>query len=721
MNIIFLLIAVGGQLLVPGWLVARQFRNSATLVDAFVFGVLTAVFSSILFALFFDTIESIAVAYRATLVALIFFLLVNLKRRGVSWASERWVTSIGLSKFPIFLTIMTVLSTFIFVATHNLGFDDIAHLYYLEQISKENIFPVFIEVRESWSLARYPMFGLFTKVITLGLAGGDFFGYYFIGALVLVFLLAKVYEIVLEWTKKKKTAVIAYLGALTILMIGGLDNYLNYGFYPFQQAKLIFLMGMLYLIEFVRDREVKTLMFLGGTLLISSLIFHFNMLLLAPVVVALGAIFLFLQRKSARGLLTLALMMLLPILVVLITLRPDSSPVRYIEVIEEAKTGVPTVKPPEPNFLEAIWKKVTGLSKWVTDGRYKDFYITRAYSAELLLLPLFILTICVVGSISFLYSLAIGIFAATLGFQFVLKIPVQAASSILQSGPWLIALDFWRSDIELDHEKQAFVFSDPYTAFVLNAMGHPNVLALHTRDATQIFSPLISTPAELILKKFDVSEVANDSSFLFNVRYWGFGSREKFGLGKRIELPEIDYTLDRFFNESQKRSLKPTILSLASLASRVIDQPLELISRVQASHAWSGPVDFSLKEDQQISYYRDSAVVSLRNLAPGQGQLLEIVGVGDFLEVMIKKTGRKQFEILPKIEKKDNSELSENGDEEIHIKIDHASKKIFLLPKKKFSEIKILLTLEVGQFSGLGEINGVKVSKHLLDVEPTPN
>ena len=87
-------------------------------------------------------------------------------------------------------------------------------------------------------MERLCVFQLMVQVLTFGLASGGFFGSYFFGLGVLVFFLAKVYEVVLEATESSNAGSAAYLISLGILIIASFDNYLNFGFYPLQQAKL---------------------------------------------------------------------------------------------------------------------------------------------------------------------------------------------------------------------------------------------------------------------------------------------------------------------------------------------------------------------------------------------------------------------------------------------------------------------------------------------------
>ncbi|MHC8598992.1 hypothetical protein ACYVVU_11985 [Arenicellales bacterium IMCC55707] len=595
----------------------------------------------------------------------------------------------------------------LFVVTHNIGFDDIAHLKYLADIKDETIFPVFIEVREGWSVARYPMFGLLVKGLTLDLAGGGFFGYYFFGLGVLVFFLAKIYEVVLEATENSKAGSAAYFITLGILITGSFDNYLNFGLYPLQQAKLIFLTGIVYLIAFIRDRGSKALLFLGGALIAASLIYHFNMLLLAPLALVLGAGFSFLERKNRRGLLALVMVMAIPVLTATMALPSEGGFVRHYEPVKEVVVEVDTVKPPEPALFERLRTTVVNLALWFKDGHYKDFYIARVYSSEIALIPVVVFGMVALRSASILYPVSIMFLALTFTFQTVTRVPMQAFSALLQSGPWVIAVDFWRSNIELKKEQNMYS-TDAYTALVLNSLGYSNIFGFDSKKANQIFSPLIGEPNIDPRDSFAYTAGDANPSLLINSRYWGSRTLEKFGIEDRILAPEINQSLNRFINDGQKRGLKSMAVSLAPTVRMILGSPLVKIPWEQASAYWNKPRRLEILETPNVSYYRDSAVITIPNLLPEKIYLLDVRGVGDFFEVLIKKEEDRTFRNLPVVER-ESPYYQILGDDEIFVRIDHEAKKIGLIPNIRLFNIQFLVTLDTGHLNGLGEIREVQI------------
>ena len=707
MSALLVILALFFQILMPGWAVMRCSRRSVSLSDAFAAGLLIAIMAFLFFSIFLDGIDTIVLAYRITLIGVTIislFRLLSKSQSGHQWWSE---ISLTFSRFPVFLSSITTLGVCLFVVTHNVGFDDVAHLKYLADIKDETIFPVFIEVREGWNVARYPLFGLIVKGLTFGLASGGFFGYYFLGLCVSVFFLAKVYEVALEATENSKAGSAAYLISLGILIIASFDNYLNFGFYPLQQAKLIFLAGIVYLIAFIRDRGSKVLLFLGGALIAASFVYHFNMLLLTPLALVLGAGFLFVERKDRRGLLTIAMIMVIPVLTATMALRSDGGFVRHYEPVKEVSVEVDVVKPPEPALFEQVWTTVVNLALWFKDGHYKDFYFARVYSSEIVLIPFAVLGTIALGSVSILYSFSIMFFALIFTFQTVTRVPTQAFSALIKSGPWVIATDFWRSDIALKKEQKIYV-TDAYTALVLNGLGYSTVAGLDSKKANQVFSPLIGEPNSNARNAF--FDIAGDSSssLLINSRYWGHGALEKFGIEDRILAPEINQSLNRFINDGQKQEIRSMVMSIVPIVRAIVTSPFVEVSGEQASYYWNTPLRLEIAETPDVSYYRDSAIITIRNLLPEKIYLLDVSGVSDFLEVMIKKEGHRTFSKLPLV-KKESQYYQIVGDNEILLEIDHEAKKISVMSNAQLSNVQFFVTLDAGHLNGLGEIKEIKI------------
>jgi hypothetical protein len=284
---------------------------------------------------------------------------------------------------------------------------------------------------------------------------------------------------------------------------------------------------------------------------------------------------------------------------------------------------------------------------------------------------------------------------------------MQAFSALLQSGPWLIAADFWRSDIELQKEQNIYS-TDAYTGLVLDGLGYSNIVGLDSKQANQIFSPLIGELDINAHNALATEGVIENYSLLINSRYWGSGALEKFGIKDRILAPEINQSLNRFINDGQKREMKSMVTSIIPIIRAIVSSPFVEISGEQASHYWNKPLRLEITETPDISYYRDSAIIIIPNLLPEKTYLFKVSGVGDFFEVMIKKEGDHIFRNLPVVEKESRYHQI-LGDDEILVKIDHQAKKINVISNTQLSDLQVFVTLDTGHLGGLGEIKEVKI------------
>ena len=250
--------------------------------------------------------------------------------------------------------------------------------------------------------------------------------------------------------------------------------------------------------------------------------------------------------------------------------------------------------------------------------------------------------------------------------------------------------------------------TDAYTALVLNSLGYSNIVGLDSKKTSQIFSPLIGEP-NINVRDAILDAVGDAStSLLINSRFWGYGSLEKFGVEDKILVPEVDENLRRFINNGKKRNLESTVVSLYPLARAIVDSPLVEISGKRASHFWNKPLRLEKTETPDISYYRDSAIITIPNLLTNKTYSLDVSGVGDFLVFMIKKESYRTFRNLPLL-KKDSKYFQINGDREIVVKIDHESKHINLISNVQLSNVQFFVTLDTGHLNGLGEIKEVKI------------
>jgi len=595
-----------------------------------------------------------------------------------------------------------------FVLTHNLGFDDIAHLKYLSDINEGTFFPVFIEVREEWSVARYPLFGLMVKTLGFGLPGADFFLYYVLGSLIFIVFLATCYEKIFDHSYGTKRATTVYLLVLAISIAASFDNYLNFGLYPVQQAKLLFLTGLVHLVAFWRGREDALILFLGGALLALSLIYHFNMMLLVPVVIALGVFITLSQRKNPRALSAIAIVMIIPIMIGALAMKKEGGFIHHQPKIVQDISGEAEVKIPELSVFEKYRRKLIGLVGWIKDGHYRDYYFARVYSAELILVPGVVFAGLSAISIPFSFPASITVFLILLSLQAV-KLPHQIASGLLQSGPWFIAIDFARAEAKSELKKTPVLWTDEYTALVLRGMGLRNVQGLTHKLATLVFSPLVGVHAYRDPIWRDTPEIV-DGSFLLNSRYWGVGSSRKFGHINPTPIPDITRGLNELVLEGRRYHTRELTRQGLDFLSGLFFTPLiEIPVRIGGGKS-EIPV---LSGTKQVFFFRDVALINYGQVKAGSQFRMSVEGKGDFFEVIYRTDRFAPLRQIPAISHvSDYQKVLE--DQNLRVDMDVTERELVFLAKQSIDQLQIIVILETGHYSGLGEIDGIRIDEDRL-------
>ena len=699
----FVIVGLVFQVLLPGWLIARLFGRNVSLSDGFATGILAVIFATLASALTFSNIETISIAARGLLASVSVLAIWQLLRAGGRVSQEAQAFIRSAKEFPWLLSLVIVVATSLFILSHNLGFDDIAHLHYLSKIKGEVLFPVFVEVREGWFVGRYPLFGLTIGMLSEGIPGGGFYTYYFIGVATLIFLLAKIYDLVRVRSGSTRTASAFYLLAVTILIAASFDNYLNFGLYPLQQAKILFLFGSIFLIAFLFDRQHLFNLILSGGLLAGSIAYHFNLFLLAPVVIIAGMCVLIIERKRSRSLKALALILVIPLMISTLALRSESGFVRFEEPVREAVEQIEVAKPPEPSALELIWMRLKSIAKWISDGHYRDFYIARVYSLEMLLIPVVILGGSYLRATPVLYPAGLLLFLIAFGVQAGARLPTQLASMLLQGGPWMVAMDFWRSGIDVNRSKNSFLYTDAYTALVLSGLGVSNVVGLDSKIANQIFSPLISEPSPAVRNSFESFASASDVSLLMNARYWGMGVLKKYGVLGELPLLEVDNDIRGMIAYAQNRKFERIVAALLPIAKRQVAMPMVEVYRESVDDNWLRSPGAHPNNQSRVTIYRDSALIKLPDLGFGEVAKLNVDGVGDSFDVMVRTQGERYLKGLTLLSSnKHKDSFSEIDFALIHV--DHQDKVITVEATQPMRDVELFLTLDMGHLAGLGEI-----------------
>jgi len=519
------------------------------------------------------------------------------------------------------------------VAFHNLGYDDIAHLQYLMSVSEGELFPLYRSIVGGWYGARYPYFGIVIGTLGSGIRAGGFVSYYLIGAMVLTFFVVKVYEEIYRFQGNYKTAVAgAALGAM-ILHMGGFDSYFNFGLYPLQQSKLIVLTGLLYLL--VRpNTTISFTNFTIGTMLVTlGVSYHLNLLLLVPAYLLILALILFLRvpnwRTRTRWLM---ISLIFPFLVIVGGTFGSNQVIKYQEPFAGAK--VPAAETSSRvNSPDLQEDQSARIGEWITKGRDRQLYIQRAYSVEMLLLSgLFLVSTAI--KLSSMSRLLVLLSIGALGFGAITsaqRLPSQALSAIVKSGPIVFVADLLRSGIDIESLDKQGVITDPYSSVILRSLGVRSVAEVQPPVIQYLFSPLFTLEGVnygILREGFD-----HDKIIFLNTRLWGPMAFERLEGATRDTRGSIDESIDQFWNEYKYSTLVIIKNQFVRFFSSIFGPTL--MSYYPAKEKWAGSISDLPDHNgfDEVIIYRDSALVFPGAIQRDKIKVVEVYGSGDSIVV----------------------------------------------------------------------------------------
>ena len=116
--------------------------------------------------------------------------------------------------------------------------------------------------------------------------------------------------------------------------------------------------------------------------------------------------------------------------------------------------------------------------------------------------------------------------------------------------------------------------------------------------------------------------------------------------------------------------------------------PLDDFMRVERNtESESAPLTFD--------FYRDSALVRVGELDKDQALVLEVEGVGDFLELRYSDNKDPELRAL--------------NDSDLSAMVDHSEKTVRLRGGRKIDGLTLFMTLDKGHLNGLGSISNVVI------------
>ncbi len=588
----------------------------------------------------------------ASLVSIIILLfavccfIVWLRQAVLGEMFKRFYYSIrAISSSHVALFIITLLLFTSFVSTHNLGFDDTFHLSYLLQSVHNTPFHTFIPLSKylAVQLANYPFFGAVLGIIASGTDGSVIFVYYTTGFFVLFFFIVTCYNSIESRCSNRFQSFSIISLIFFFLIFIGWDNYFNFCIYPLQQAKLLFLTGLSFiLLYFFLDSSFTSQLFLGFSLCTAAVLHHANLIILYVLLVILVFFVIIVTRRYPRR---IWLLLAVPILSLSAGLYPgkgfvrfDYQPLSRISKTQEkvdkpvaiprnfqAKTH--TQKNTEEKKLEKedVGTKIKKIIKYFHKLRLR---LKRVLTLEMLFIPIIILTspllfqTTVLNYVSLLFS-SIAVF-----YLCVTTIPRQALISLYYSSPFWMVYDIYSSrNVFISQHRY---LSDPYTALYLKLTLNLESCALDPVSEVLFFSPLFKPGTEKLaasLKKFSPSDKT-----VLNLRYWGLSS-----------LSRVPQKVGRYSSSGAQLNIKGdrqdlfNSVGFFSEMKSLIRQRIKgglFISEIPVRSETDSVCDISkylVDERSDFSFYNDAAVVRIRDLQPEAEQRLTVRFHGDWL------------------------------------------------------------------------------------------
>lgn len=687
------------QMILPGMLCGQRFARSSrwSLADSFFCGWVLNVFLAILFMPFVDTTGELALFTRIGLVVFCVAIIISqvLKAdfgRLFGQLMESLRYSFQLPKLLIGVAVLILFSLFTF--SHNLGYDDVAHLHYIDQVIDGEIFPVYIDLVKRWQAVRYPSFGILTGVLASNITGSGLFLYYLIGLATLLSFLIKVYE----FSSHRYSQPLHGLGCTALvgglLVIAGLDNYFNYGLYPLGTAKILFLTGLLYLLFFRIIRMQKMILLIGSACITTSVLHHLNCVLLYAFFIPLLTAFLFFTRKNWKEWLgACCLFFLFAALTLPGVMKPGGGIIKYVK--EPVKISVDSgevKKRKKPTIFEKIMLRSKQLLNWIKDGRYKNTYFKRVFSLEMLFIPTVVLLFYYFTLHKILMIALICSFFLIIGRDAARTVPKQLLVSAYRSGTSWFLFDLLRSTVDL-RSKQA-VYTDSYTGLYLKILGKPNVKIMKDFDQFVTFNPLVieNDPEKLAEKNRDET----GEEILLNGRFFGIQAVSKVKGEEKDSLDRLAELARRFNLNSSLLHLAPLLSGAGTVARKQLLLPLVRIPANKTAAEQFEKIQLAdLRDKNDVRIWRDQAVIVLKDLKKSQKIEVNVSYVGESLDVLAQ-LGGGQTNPLRRVD------------------VPRWKKRMFLTVKQDVDNLLLVIKADRGHFNGLGQIRSVEVS-HLSD------
>jgi len=668
------------------------------------------------------------------------------KKRGLALAVQ--FDQVGTIKIVFLLMIGLLVGAS--SLSHSLGYDDTAHLEYLIEVREGILFPTYRPLVGAWEVARYPLFGLVLSGLGSHTPGGTLFLYYFFGFVLFGAISLKIFNVLEE----RELSTSNVLGA-TSLIFGALalglfdyDSFLNFASYPFQGARLLLILGSLYLFfDWPRQRTSRSL-FIGLGLMLTGSFWHPNSAVIALIYLGIFFLLLLVGFPKPKTHLMLRLSLVCALVIILGVASPNAvvrknlafsnADVIVLDSSESVSTSAVDIPTSGAGSLGISLEQLIGS---LSDRYYSRVWPLTSYLKRIgwlfLVIPLLLFLVL---RFRFLpqgswYITIAGLMVAT---QLALTLPKQIAGSIVKSGTYWMLTDLAPVIKNLDIDQ--IIFTDSYTALYLKHLGFRNIEKLEYGDQAGLFSPI--SPPKFQKQLASSMSGARHATFLRNERYWRnpsrviwpFSSWPTAVLQNRLTSKDIAY---RGVND-----VKDYFSGAFGALSAAINMPVSSVS-LSSIEEFANQSENLFSELNSKIIYKDIAIVQLSSTDTESWHEISLKGEGYNIDLMSIFTKDFRVAVKPSVncgapliqhpyaginpcgrwvwsESVTQSPKTTNLLWQVTSQYlrDHGKIRIFAPPLNQ--PVYLVLNLVNGRFGGLAEMKNVEITPIDCDFEVSP-
>jgi hypothetical protein len=632
-----------GVFLLPGLALLRRAGGAGGLrsaVDGFWLGWAFVSLVALTLAPWFELTQSYVVGLRIALLVCAIGSIALIRRAAAPDRSAAARFRSGLAGLTALLLVLVA----VHVATHSIGYDESAHFDYLDMVQSNAPFEKHHTIGGAVKIARYPLFGIAVVGMGSWYPAGLFCTYYAMGFLILLGLVLKMFQWSagsrLDWAGQ--SALISLI--LLFLAFGGHDSYLNFGLYPLQQAKLIYLVGLGYCLKGIGPETGTAGFWLGFVLLVLSVFYHPNLALLAaPTLMLLVPLAVWHRRKTKGFLRTLFICLAgLPLILApaaigirsgICDFGPASAagsgppqqlhdqqptppaPDEQTVTIPPENGGNQTSAPAGKVDIEAAGTHVekNGISHltWIQRSKFR---LMRVFNPEPLLFLLFIVAAPRLVAIRWVAVPVLATTAILIATLTTANVCRQALSATTYSGVFWMVRDIGGAASSLIPGRT--YWSDPYTALYLRILHRLDARPLPLKEEIVAFTPLFRRGAEYWAAEMVGAREADQ--LVVNVRFWGDGVAKRFDKGA-AGLAAVQQAISRFGFDGSPYYLKKAILGWVAYYRSRLSFPVAVVAfGPKPAAAQSMASESSLVAGSTQKIYRDAALMRVDDIQAGE-------------------------------------------------------------------------------------------------------